>query len=447
MNRTITACVLAMLAVNAGPVCTSQTRADESNEPSKIAQGQASTPEKLMKVVLKCDQMLAVSPLMSIGADVVNLGGKAKTTGTGNPVPQTTFECLPGGVVGIYGMPLLLQPEDDGKVLHLKFGGTGIYKNDCPCWITLDSSYVSDDKQTKEQLLLGLHAIEFAKKHGRMKGLLVNIPLGDASLPVLHALRGSGAGITFMNVNPADKKSRDSLSKEFVQAVCDVEPRQLMLDCRRFNESKDRLAQLEGLFLLLDPGDRIPDLSSLDNLRLLYLYFNNRSPHDENAKIDLKGLENMKQLKALTVYSYSPRATNTDILNSLSGLQFLFTTLEVPVLDKLHDMRYLGGAFPETTDFSFTEKMPRLQTLCCISTTVQHNFKPLEKAHSLRCLALDSIPDSAWELHNARPDVDVVGYEGMCLGSFWLLPAAGLAAFAAWQMRRRHHRGRGRSPA
>jgi hypothetical protein len=468
MNRFLTGCLLALLAAIASPAWESQGKADEPAKPAAASTGQASAPEKLMTVVLKCDQAFKVIPFMSVGVDVVNSGGKSKNSRS--EATRMSFDYLPGGVVSLEGPQvgtLWLQPEDDGKNLQLKVDGPVLYKNDTPCWITFEGtidpgenpkSKVPAQKKKNENIETAkkrfsqcMSAIDLAKKRGQTKELLVNIPPGDASLRVLRALRGSGAGIAYTSDQPADKGIRGALSKDFVQAVDEVEPRMLIINCRRFAELKDRLAKLEGLFLVFDPGDSLPDLTDLTPLKKLrmlnLLFFNQSSPSgDGNMRIDLKGLENMKQLKALTVFG--PKVENGDILNSLSGLQFLVmaSDSELPAaLSNLRDMRHLAGTFPFATDFSFAERMPHLQTLCIFNVNEQHNLKPLENAHRLRCLAVpnSTITGSIGELQKARPDVDVVEYIGMCLGSFWLLPAAGLAAFAAWLMRRRFHRGRG----
>jgi hypothetical protein len=468
MARQITKGLFVLLLAIGTPGCEFRGAAGAANNPSmpslaltadnnntlqpvnkERAQQPTSPPEKLMEVVLKCDQEFVAIPLNSFGVDVVNLNGKGTTAHRG--VKLMTFACLPGGLVDLEIAKrdpfLLLDPEDDGKILQLKFDGPVLYKNDCPCYVTFEEASSSNDKTTSACM----GAIVLAKKQGRTKGLLVHISPGDASLPAIRALRGSGAGI-FMN------PSQSVVSKEFVQSLGDVEPRLLALDGRIFAELKDRLVNLESL-ILVDSGETLPDLSPLKNLHHLWLITSDKSSDKGKAVIDLKGLENAKQLKSLSIVS--PKVKNSDSINSLSELQFLFVASTEPespelpsTLENLRNLRYLGGVFPKNTDFSFAEQTPHLQTLCILEASEQTSFKPLEKLKSLRCLALTfsngsqanagdvSTFQNAQDFMKARPDVDVVPYQGICLGSLWLLPLTGIAAIAAGQIRHRRLAGR-----
>jgi hypothetical protein len=453
MTRKHTYCCLVLLAAFGVPDCILKGESDEkhgqsmpsgaltndnANPPQsakkEIAQKQAVPPEKLLGIVLKTDQQqFKTIPINSLGVDVVNLGGK--NSPPEKLVKLMAFDCLPGGLidleVGKRDPFLVLNPEDDGKILHIKFDGPVLYKNDCPCYVTFVGALGSD----KGRMSTCMNAIELAKKLRQTKGLVVHIPCSDESLPVLRYLRGSGVGV-FM-----DLTHKAAVSKEFMQALGDVEPRQLMFDGPMFDEMKGRLAQVESLILEIS-GDALPDLSPLDKLRHLSLV-----SRAESSEIDLEGLKNAKGLKALNILF--PNMKNSDAVYSLSELQFFFMVSSGPKpilqlspskLNNLHDLRYLGGFFPKNTDFSFVERMPYLQTLCILNINEQ-NIKPLQKLQSLRCLAFADGNSSQQDFNQkneqdlrdfmaVRPDVDVVPYQGLCLGSLWILPLAGIAAFA-----------------
>lgn len=222
----------------------------------------------------------------------------------------------------------------------------------------------------------------------------------------------------------------------------------MTIDARGFDLLKDRLSKLDSLSLNLGSPNaaNVPDLSKLTNLRHLSLA-------DESGRFDLKPLEKLTQLKALTIYA--KECKNAGAIGSLVKLEFLSILFRSPdglsMLKSLPDLRYLAAAFPADTDFSFAEKMPRLQTLGILEVGEKHNLKPLEKLSHLRCLALSQYLElgkgntssfeagdfkNVKEFEKARPDVDVVSYRGLCLGSFWLLPLAAAAAAAAWLIRR-----------
>jgi hypothetical protein len=110
----------------------------------------------------------------------------------------------------------------------------------------------------------------------------------------------------------------------------------------------------------------------------------------------------------------------------------------------------LATTFAVDVDFSFAAKLPTLQTLSILNVEEKHDLKPLEKLPHLQCLALSRHPvgddkgdrfaaktfKNVQAFEEARPDVAVVEYRGLCLGSFWLLPVAAAAAVVAWLIRR-----------
>jgi len=221
-----------------------------------------------------------------------------------------------------------------------------------------------------------------------------------------------------------------------------------MIDSPGFDLLKGRLSKVESLFLIMDvrAGNAVPDLSKLANLRHLVLFVaDDKGP----GVIDVKPLAKLTQLKALTVFADGCK--NAGAIGSLVNLQFLTMAWKSPgdlsILKRLPNLRYLAAQFPADADFSFVEKTPNLQTLSIMNMDETQNLKPLEKLRRLRCLAVSRennakvfrIEDfkNVAEFQKARPDVEVVECQGMCLGSFWLLPLAAAAAVVAWLIRRR----------
>jgi len=406
-------------------------------------------PEKLIKVTLECEKNFGVMPLYSLGADVVNLGGRSKDTKELGS-KRIAFDCLPGATVwlisedsnpnqkGLAAAILRLLPEDDGKIVHLKFKDQVCYKNDVPCTIAFPKTFKA--KEIAKQL----EVLRRAKKATMRDSLTVSLEIGAASLPILQELKGSGASISYEDISHG-KNLSEAVSKELARAIGEVEPRQLMIDSRGFTRIDGGLSKIEALFLDVKPANAIPDLSKLATLRHLTLA-------NEPGSLDLKPLEKLTQLKALTVFA--KECKNASAIGSLGNLEFLVMMVQSPgdlsIFKNLPNLRYLAAEFPADTDFSFVEKMPNLQTLCILNVGEKHNLKPLKKLSHLRCLALsrgrerdESKPFAAKNFKNvkeferARPDVEVVEYRGLCLGSFWLLPLAAAAAAAAWLIRRR----------
>jgi hypothetical protein len=411
----------------------------------------AAKPDKLIKVTLECDEEFGVMPLRCLGADVVNLTGKGRDTNKGPK--RFAFDCLPGGVVCVIGKGfdsdtgafLIVMPEDDGKTIRMQFGTNSVRKNGVLCTLKLPPP--NNAKQLAEQLDI----LKQAKKAKQIEGLTVILDGNAANESVLSELKGSGVGILLQGP-PGTGKLSDAALQRFYQAIVEVEPRLLEIDRQRFDLVKDRLPKLESLSLVDDApsGVAIPDLSKLTKLKHLLFVAEKVS-----GAIDAKPLEKLTQLKALTIFTPEHECKNANAIGSLGELEFLAVTFKSPcdasAFHQLLKLRYLAATFSTDANFSFAEKMPDLQTFCILNVEEKHNLKPLEKLPHLRCLALSLHPEgdhdtsdfeaknfkNVKEFEKARPDVEVVEYRGICLGSFWLLPLAAAAAVAAWLVRRR----------
>jgi hypothetical protein len=408
-------------------------------------------PEKLIKAILEMEDGLGVMPLQCLGADVVNLGGRGEILEIATR--RITFDCLPGAVVCVIGKGfesdkgafLVVTPEDDGKAIHLSFGTNSVRKNGALCTLKLPPP--DDAKQLAEELDL----LKQAKK-GKQTGLLtVILKIDAASQAVIKELRGSGVGIVVEN-DPDAKTPSEAVFKDFVRAIAEAEPRLLQIDRRGFDQIGGRLSKLETL--MLDKGlasdAAAADLSKLTSLRHLLI-----GAKKEKAAIDLKPLEKLTRLRALTIVAPGQDCKNIGATGSLTDLQFLTLIFklprDIPFFKDHPPLRYLAAAFPADVNFAFAEKIPYLQTLCILGVKEKHDLKPLEKLPNLRCLALSQHPrgvdentrfdakdfENVKEFANARSDVQVVEYRGVCLGSLWMLLLAAAAGVAAWVVRRR----------
>jgi hypothetical protein len=406
----------------------------------------AARPEKLMRVTIE-NEGHGVAPLLCLGADVVNPGGHSRQF---SEVPkQMTFDCLPGATVfferktedSTSGAIVTLLPEDDGKVVHLRFTKQACYRNGVPCWLEF-----SDDKKG-EDFAKKLEMLKEAKKAEKMACLTVslNVGAGGASLlPVLQKLKGSGAGL-FLETLPDDKSLPDKSFQKLCRAIAEVEPRLLDVDSRGFVALGNGVSKVETLMLGVQPADAAPDLSKLTRLRHLLLV-----AEKGKGTLDLTPLEKLTQLKALNVVVTERDCRNIKAIGKLANLQFLTMVCRPlghpSMFRNLRNLRYLIADFSPDVDFSFTERMPELQTFCIGNIEEKHNLKPLEKLPHLRYLALSNGNEKKFEpkhfgnvkeFEKARPDVEVVPYQGICLGSLWLILAVAAAAVAAWLIRRR----------
>jgi hypothetical protein len=418
----------------------------------------AAKPDKLIKVTLESKAGIGVMPLQCFGADVVNAGGQIKDMRRETPLKRMTFECLPGAIVMVVaaeggnspeGGVLRMSPEDDDKILQLRFEKHTCYKNDVVSSVDL----TKDENGKRRDVSAELALIRLAIKETKTKSLTVVFDMNTSSLPILQELKGTGVGLVVERGPRAIKDMPDSAMKELCSAIADVEPRYLELAATEFNQIKERLSKVESLCLSTDspPNNGIPDLTKVAQLRHLTLI-----AEKGRDTIDLKPLEKLTQLTSLTIFDLEQECKNPEAISSLRQLQFLVAIFKSPcdpaVFKPLTNLRYLATTFPLEADFSFAEYLPDLQTLCILNINEKHNLKPIEKLQRLRCFAMSENPegdqkDDSKEFKptkfanvkafvKARPDVAVVEYRGICLGSFWLLPLAALAAVVAWLIRR-----------
>jgi hypothetical protein len=401
--------------------------------------------EKLIRVTLKCDEEFRESPFDGLAADLVT--GEGRRKGSKPTGQRMIFNALPGATVSLLDAAkkgddpaiVTLSAKDDGKTLRLRVDGHVCYKDDIPCTIRIPMGLKREDLAEQLELL------KKAKKNNHTEGLTVVLELDDSCLPVLKELKGTGVGLAFGNA-PDEKRLVATRREELSRAIAEVEPRQVMIDDRALPLLKGEFSKLEGLSLIMDRSSPVvPDLSRFTALRHLTLV--NFQGHP-----DLKPLQKLTKLKALTVFGED--SENLAAIGSLAQLRFLLIASKAPgdvsFLKRLPALCYLSAEFPADTDFSFAERMPDLQTLCIMNANEKLNLKPLEKLRNLRWLALsqhpignDAIKDftagdykSVKQLKKARPDVEVVEYYGLCLGSAWLLVLAAVAAMAAWAVRR-----------
>jgi hypothetical protein len=407
--------------------------------------------DRLIKVTIECDEEFLVSPLQCLGVDVVNASGRGKNPGASTK--KMAVECLPNAVLWVCVKDpenknklkpesvVRVLPEDDGKTARLRFGDYVCFKNDVPCTV----EFVKEQTAAQRDQLLGF--VKLAVDGKKADGLTVALPGDESSLPIVEQLKGSGVGIV-LNVATDDKKKTVTASKKVLRGVVEAKPRLLTVDCETLALFDGPLSAVESLVLDIPESSKgvVPDLSVLTQLRHLLLVAGKQA-----KAIDLTPLAKLIHLKALTVFV--DRCASVEAIGSMTELEFLTLWCKSPQktlsYDKLSKLRYLAVAFPVDADFSFIEKTPDMQTLCILDFDAKHNLKPLEKATRLRCLALTTDDEegkkkkvdfrgfaNVKEFQKARPDVEVVEYQGICLGSLWILVLAALAAVAAWAVRR-----------
>jgi hypothetical protein len=404
-------------------------------------------PGKLINVTLDSEDEFGVVPLHSLGADVVNLAGRSEAGQQGTK--RMTLECLPGATVWLIAkeanqdnLPILtLLPDDDGKTLHLKFAKYIAYKNGVP--FSVDLAKAGSAGEAAKRWKAAKQAMEGKSR----EGLTLMVDFDDGSLSVLQELKGSGVGLFFPDSPDVNKFPKEAAAK-LQDAIGDVEPKRMTLTEGGFAVLGGSLAKVESLYLKMEHGGAIPDLSKLTSLRCFLLA-------NEGGSLDLKPLAKLTQLRALTVVGNE--CSNAGAIGSLKNLEFLAMVFKSPgeaaILRGLHNLRYLASEFPADADYSFAEKMPGLQTLCILNVSEKHNLKSLAKLRQLRCLALSRNRErdesktfvaagyeNVKEFQKGRPDVEVVEYRGICLGSAWMVvlaAVAAVAAIAAWLIRRR----------
>jgi hypothetical protein len=407
-------------------------------------------PEKLINVSVEGEKKaFTVIPLNCLGVDVVNPNQHGKDIGGGKK--RMSFDCLPGATLWLEGPKdasresdptseavVTILPQDAGKTLQLRVDDCVCYKNDVPCTIRFPRDRTAKETQARLQLL------RRAKKNNQLEGLTVSVYGDDACLPILNELKGTGVGL--MLDTPSEKKKLIAVSKQVARAVVEVKPRQLTTDIGTLALLDGDLSMVESLLLAyLESKQVAPDLARFTGLRRLLLI-----PGEDVKTIDAGPLGKLTKLTVLTLFADDCK--NVEKLDTLRELQFLVVCSKsqggLSFVKHLSKLQYLAAAFPVDTDFSIVEKLPDLQTLCILNISEKHNLKPLEKASHLRCLALsregvadgdkEFVPKSyknVKEFQKARPDVEVAEYQGMCLGSLWMLVLAALAAITAWLIR------------
>ena len=354
----------------------------------------AAKPDKLIKVTLESKAGIGVMPLQCFGADVVNAGGQIKDMRRETPLKRMTFECLPGAIVMVVaaeggnspeGGVLRMSPEDDGKILQLRFEKHTCYKNDVVSSVDL----TKDENGKRRDISAELAVIRLAIKEKKTKSLTVVFDMDTSSLPILQELKGTGVGLVVERGPREIKDVPDSAMKELCSAIADVEPRYLELAATEFNLIKDRLSKVESLCLSTDspPKNGIPDLSKVAQLRHLTLI-----AEKGRDTIDLKPLEKLTQLTSLTIFGLEQGMQECCGDWFASGIAVLGGDIQVALrscgLSAFDEPALLATTFPLEADFSFAEKLPDLQTLCILNIDEKHNLKPLEKLRHLRCLAL-----------------------------------------------------------
>ncbi|MBN2217293.1 MAG: hypothetical protein JW719_07940 [Pirellulales bacterium] len=442
--------------------------------PPADAAATANEPEKMISVTIEYAKggLVKVWPTLSPGVDVVNLGGMSAD---GQPRSnRLTFDCLPGAMVYLIAGPaepdatndakppaigsppvqreaelfLAIQPGDDRQTLKLRVDPPFVYANDKPVWMDVSAPKIEKKDVQKEDLaqLQKVYAEEVLEKLKNLnrtpavwKRFGLHVELVADRAPVLEALKGAGVGVY---LDTSSSEASEAAGDAFWQALAAVKPRQLMIGAGDLSRLPGEVSFVETLFLNVD-SDGIPDdLSRFSHLRNLVLVGN-------KSTIDFAGVEKLTRLRAIGVFM--AKCKNVDRLGRLDQLQYLSLLgdedepmIGAAVLAKLPRLQYLAAATPDG-DLSFVAKMPHLRTLC-IPVAKQQDFEPLTKLESLRCLAIgggdadarESLESgSLKEFHQARPNVKIVPYQGICLGSFWLVPLAIGAAVVARVIRRR----------
>ena len=125
---------------------------------------------------------------------------------------------------------------------------------------------------------------------------------------------------------------------------------------------KDRLSKLESLTLIENgpSGDAIPDLSKLTKLRHLLLVAEKSS-----GAIDVKPLEKLTQLKALTIFAPEQECKNANAVGSLGELEFLTLMFKSPCDPRLfNDVFPTCGTWPLSSRPTWISRLPRRCPIC-----------------------------------------------------------------------------------
>lgn len=433
-----------------------QASAPGSAEPA--VNGPGAEPQPLMNVTLTCDPAwsMTVVPLASVGVDIVTLAGK--TPGDVVEPAGLRVEYLPGAALCLYLAPrdgqdntkqrielfVSLSAAEHGKTICLRPDGSLVYKDDRICWIgfregggTSPPAKESDASQEARPLQQSNEEMFAKVKEAYDAGQLPNTCIAqvgsDASdLALLQQLKGSGIGLFVAETSHA-----------VLPTVTSVKPTRLAIATEAFVEVSDHLDQVETLFLICDEKTPISSLSKLPAMRHLAVFVDG-----SKVKLDMYTIQDLQQLLSLNIIGES--IEHPEVIGKLSQLQFLMNATETPIptgdLCRLPRLQYLLSRFPDGTNMSFVKSMPSLQTLVAADFSEKLDLSPLKEARGLKCLAISLDTEESEKalgyrnitsLKRDRPDIQIVPYEGMCLGSWWLIPVVVLAAVAAYLVHRR----------
>lgn len=375
-------------------------------------------------------------------------------------------------------LPILA--EDDRKRFVLKRTASGLFVNDRKAVASFARMTDGEREQWIEAYLLGgpnrpAHDAEavFGKRPDKSGLRLVSVGQSDQHLDLLRCLEGTGVGILLGSAKEDRLGEPLAPSPEFVLAVAKVQPRLLACDAEDVAVFADSADTVETLVISLQRIGQFPDLSLFKRLQCLYVWVASNDPlpvalepsalppllpslpnplDDPDSTTDpemipFASLSKCKRLRALTIaYEGNLELEHVEPIGSLGALQcFAYWSGrldDVRFLDQLPRLQHLTIDRPHA-ELSFVRRMPYLQTLAIREIGPQSDLKPLVEATRLRCLALgvdgkrpkevQKMPHLQ-EFQEVRPDVRVVSvFDGVCLGSFWLVPAAvGAAAIACW---------------
>ncbi len=416
-------------------------------------------PEPLMNVTLECDEgwLMHVLPLASVGVDIVNFRGKSPDDG---PLLQRIrLEYLPGAVVclrfdereGVPSQPWLseaflsLTARDNGKTIRLRPAGAVIYKDNAVAWVNFETAAwggTGDPKiaeaRQQESRQKNQRTLEQLQRLLQDKQIPptcnAGIGLDAEALAVFDHFPGSEMGL-FLLQSDLDVQS----------AIRAVQPKKLAIVSTSLAELTNDLGKIETLLIVIDKESSVAALPPMPMLRHLVLV------NGADSEVDLKCLSAVPELQALTLYGN--HFENISSVGLLKQLRFLTNMTGVPVdhaeLARLTNLQYLYSTFPAGSDMSFVNSMPFLQTLALSGPVTKLDLTPLKFRRKLKCVALDPqnaqfdqavLSANVKSLRNSRPDIRIVPYEGVCLGSGWLIPVAVGAALAAWLVRLRWRR-------
>jgi hypothetical protein len=423
-------------------------------------------PADLMHVELRpAEGKIVVVPRMSSGADIVNWGGNTRGV-TDKGTDRIELRCLSSALVGVNleasgNMFLLpLSPSDDGASLSLRGDANAVvfYRDDVPVFLdwaraTSETAKVQEEKGRKaadlfrksvhRKLRQATRAAVRAAKKAEHRFVVVLMQDTKARLQLLRELEGSGAGLDLPKC-----EGTVSVSAVELRAIAKVKPFMVLAGAECMPGLIARLPALENLFIKVEKGQELPDLSGLLALKQLWI-------QGEERLIDLAPIRKLVLLQALTVMA--GRLANAEVIGALPNLEFLVFSAgkdsklmgwgEVSGAPRFMRLRHLVSNFKVSQSFSFVSSLPSLRTLGIANLESGHDLSPLAEHPGIQYVALggDKFPKltqmkQVERLRQRRPNIKIVELQGFCMGSFWLFPCAILAALLAWWVRRRLRR-------